>query len=267
MKKSFTYNYVDLLPTEQIGIHSHEEWELSYIIKGHGTRSLGTQSEPFREGEVVLVPPAIQHGWLFEGKARIANITIRFDDDLLTAIAESFAELAPIRQQIDAMRQHAVMFGKDKALTMARIMRTMRRESEALQMSSLLRLLAMMTASDSSDKVIGGCNKSDPLRIRRERIAAYVACNMQHTITLTDIAQCIGMNRSAFCRFFKQSYGTSFIDYLIRLRINNACQLLSTSSLPISEICYKVGFNDVPHFNRLFKQIVGSSPSEYRKEG
>lgn len=86
-----------------------------------------------------------------------------------------------------------------------------------------------------------------------------------HKISLREIAEETGMNRSAFCSFFKRCKGTTFFEYLTAYRIDTACELLSHTQLSVSEICYAVGFGDIPHFNRMFRKIKHVSPREYRK--
>ncbi len=64
------------------------------------------------------------------------------------------------------------------------------------------------------------------------------------------------MNKTAFCLFFKKATGESFVAYLNVFRLQMACTMLTRSSKNISEICYAVGFTDIPYFNRAFKSSV-----------
>lgn len=72
------------------------------------------------------------------------------------------------------------------------------------------------------------------------------------------------MNKTAFCLFFKKATNESFVAYLNVFRLQMACTMLTRSSKNISEICYAVGFTDIPYFNRAFKQRYGVSPTQYR---
>ena len=73
------------------------------------------------------------------------------------------------------------------------------------------------------------------------------------------------MNRTAFCAFFKRCKGMTFSQFLTRYRLDTACELLKHTQKQVSEICYSVGFNDLPHFVRVFTHAEGISPSKYRK--
>lgn len=110
-----------------------------------------------------------------------------------------------------------------------------------------------------------------PMRIERDvrrmqQICSYVMAHYVHTISLDDIAAEVGMNRSAFCSYFKRCKGITFSQYVTQYRLNTACKLLKHSQKQVSEICFTVGFNDLPHFVRVFTNNIGVSPSRYRKQ-
>ena len=81
--KKFSFEHVVLSPKDQIGLHKQSSWELSYIVRGEGIRTIGDTKERFQAGEIVLVVPDMQHQWCFntptDGKdGMIENITITF---------------------------------------------------------------------------------------------------------------------------------------------------------------------------------------------
>jgi len=76
----------------------------------------------------------------------------------------------------------------------------------------------------------------------------------------------LGMSESRFSRFFRRATGNTFVDFVNRVRINRACQLLMESDRYITQICYDVGFNNVANFNRRFREIKGMTPSEFRHQ-
>ena len=131
------------------------------------------------------------------------------------------------------------------------------------RLSAMFRLLPVIFTS--SDHTFAG----KPMRIekdvrRMQQICAYVMKHYVHSIALDDIAAEVGMNRSAFCSYFKRCKGMTFSQFVTQYRLNTACELLKHSQKQVSEICYLVGFNDVPHFNRMFKKAKRMSPKAYR---
>ena len=87
-----------------------------------------------------------------------------------------------------------------------------------------------------------------------------LACN----VSVQDLADSIGLNRSYLHRLFKSAIGSSVQEYLLDLRIRKACALLKSTELPVSIISLSVGYEDTLYFSRLFKRKKGVSPSQYR---
>ena len=76
----------------------------------------------------------------------------------------------------------------------------------------------------------------------------------------------LGMSESRFSRFFRKATGNTFTDFVNRVRISRACQLLMDTDQQITHICYEVGFNSVANFNRRFLEIKGIKPSDFRRQ-
>jgi AraC-like DNA-binding protein/ligand-binding sensor protein len=99
--------------------------------------------------------------------------------------------------------------------------------------------------------------------IRRAR--AYILANQGDPIDLTKVSQAMHVSAFYFCKRFKQSTGLTFTDYLGRVRVEKAKNLLLNPHLRISEIAYDAGFQSLAHFNRTFHKVVGQSPTKYRE--
>jgi YesN/AraC family two-component response regulator len=96
-------------------------------------------------------------------------------------------------------------------------------------------------------------------------IPAYIEENYMKPLTLDMLARKVSMNKFRFCKAFKEQVGQTFISYLNNIRIRNATGFLRNDDLNITEIAYVVGYKNVVHFDRVFKDIHGVPPREYRK--
>ena len=96
-------------------------------------------------------------------------------------------------------------------------------------------------------------------------ILKYVENNYANKITISEIADVIGFSESHFMRYFKETMGTSFIEYLKDYRLTMAARLLQSSEDSILNISAEVGFDNLSYFNRSFKARYGSTPRQYRK--
>ena len=92
-----------------------------------------------------------------------------------------------------------------------------------------------------------------------------MAENYFENLTLVNVAQKVGITAGYLSTLFLQKVDKGFVDYLNELRIDHACTYLQQDYLKTYEIAYKVGFNDEKYFSKVFKKIIGQSPSEYRK--
>jgi len=84
-------------------------------------------------------------------------------------------------------------------------------------------------------------------------------------LCLATVAKAVNTSTFYFCKLFKRATGLTFTQYLARVRIEKAKSLLLEPHRRINEVAYDVGFQSLTHFNRVFKEIVGRSPSSYRQ--
>lgn len=83
-------------------------------------------------------------------------------------------------------------------------------------------------------------------------------------IALDVVAKKVNMSYHYFSKFFKESMGKTFVDYLTELRIKKAMELLQLPNQSIKEVCYLVGYGDPNYFSKIFKKTTGLTPSEYK---
>lgn len=100
-----------------------------------------------------------------------------------------------------------------------------------------------------------------PVRSAKE----YIAAHFREPVTLDALAEYAGLSANYFSAIFKKETGLSFVDYLAAVRMEEATRLLRTTNAGIREIANQVGYQEIRHFNRLFKKSTGMKPSEYRK--
>lgn len=85
-------------------------------------------------------------------------------------------------------------------------------------------------------------------------------------ISLGDVAAHVNISRTYFSRIFKNEMGENFVDYLARVRIEKAKEYLLFTDLKTYEVAEKVGFQDSGYFSKMFKKIVGVTPSEFKRQ-
>jgi two-component system, response regulator YesN len=134
-----------------------------------------------------------------------------------------------------------------------------------VQLDLLMRTVEHFTAARPSLPP-AGCEgvQCGPTHPNIRRALTYITEHFTEPITLADVARAARLSRFHFCRLFHQETTVPFHDYLQELRIARAKILLADRYLRVSEIAYAVGFNDLSHFDRTFRKVVGCSPTSYR---
>jgi AraC-like DNA-binding protein/ligand-binding sensor protein len=99
-----------------------------------------------------------------------------------------------------------------------------------------------------------------------KRAKEYIYEHHTEHLSLARAAKAVNMSTFYFCKMFKKVTGINFTDYLSRVRIEKAKNLLLNPNLRVSEIAFEVGFESLTHFNRVFKKLLGQSPTEYREQ-
>ncbi len=109
-------------------------------------------------------------------------------------------------------------------------------------------------------------NEINPQMDLSEEILLYLHTNYMDDISISTLVSQFNTNRTKINELFINSMGKSVIAYLIDIRIKLACLILRDTTIPVKEVAYKTGFNDINHFGRTFKKNTSYSPTQYRKE-
>ena len=127
----------------------------------------------------------------------------------------------------------------------------------------LLSIFAQHLSILSNQLVVRSKNVELPVISRAKE---YIHEHQTEELTLSQVAKAVNMSTCYFCKMFKKITGVNFTDYVSRVRIEKSKNLLLNPNLRISEIAFEIGFQSLTHFNRVFKKILGQSPTEYREQ-
>ena len=132
------------------------------------------------------------------------------------------------------------------------------------QLESVVRLVSIFAQHLSivGNQVMMRQEHAEPPNITRAK--EFIREHQSEEISLARVAQAVNTSTFYFCKMFKKTTGLHFTDYLSRVRVEKAKNLLINPNLRVSEIAYEVGFQSLTHFNRVFRKMAGESPSDYR---
>jgi AraC-like DNA-binding protein len=258
-------------PTPLARWHYHDEYELHLITDTSGKVFVGDWIGPFQPGHLVLTGPRLPHNWLSldtpDGGVPLRDLVIQFHHEPLMQSAALIPELAELGPLLERARNGIEFFGMGKS--------SEQHWYRVKQATGLRRLTAFFDlmcdlAACTDYRLLSSVQlQSDDDDTSLDQIHGLVSRitdNLSEHHSAAAIAAELGMSESRFSRFFRKATGNTFTDFVNRVRISRACQLLMDTDQQISLICYEVGFNNVANFNRRFLESKGMTPSEFRKQ-
>lgn len=256
-------------------LHQHPQWQLTVILEGKGQLLSGDYVGRFQPGDVFFLGENAPHVFrsdpeFFEKDTLLksAGNTIFFDFQSLEKALGELDELQPLRK-FAGFQGLCFQIQGNTASQIKELFETFG-SSEGLQRFQLaFQLLALVDQAGpdlvrlNETGLMRGLSEKDGSRM--DRVMQFVLENRFQPISLDDVSEKANLSKEAFCRFFKLRTRKTFTQYLQQLRINEAQKLLQETELGISEIAYRVGFENLSYFNRSFKSITGKTPREFKK--
>ena len=250
--------------------HYHPEYELHLITSTHGRAYVGDYIGTYEPGHLVLTGPGLPHNWLVDDlpvggiQAHIHKV-LQFKDETLRVGARHLDALDELFPMFERAKYGIEFFGLSSLAE--RRFEEIRNSTGLTRLSLFLGYLAELAQCKdfrllSTSRVQG---VADAHARQDAEMIEYVANNALDDIALKHVATRFGMSEKYFSKHFKRATGNTFMDFVLRFRINKACQMLSDSQMYVSSVCHAVGFNNVANFNRHFFKIKGMTPSEFRK--
>ncbi|SMG53821.1 AraC family transcriptional regulator [Paenibacillus aquistagni] len=272
---SFEHPSFPLVISSSVGVnpgferlHWHDALEVNHIRQGSGFYLINGHKLEFQEGDLILINSDDLHR-AFESDNLVMDI-LMFDPSILAVDLRYDPELMrPFREMGESFsnlvsREHGVHEELRKLFV------RMMKEFEAKQdsylsiiRSDLVRFLALTNRHLMLPNPTHNLLKQRNMHVLKEVIHT-METSLAYPWTLQELADLAHLSPSRFSTLFTQAVGTSPLNYLIQLRLTAAIHLLDKSNDKIIMIADQCGFRNLSNFNRLFKQYVGVSPSEYR---
>ena len=252
-------------------LHFHEDYELNLTLNVRGKRILGNLVEDFTEKDLVITTPNVLHCYKRDDaflNTRCEVVVIQFPKELPSWGIFDTDQLRDIRNML-CQPAPGLKFSEETAEAVReRLLRLPTVEGfEGVQL--FLDILHELACADRTQVELIGVQSSDssfPHSRRINRIVQFVEKNYNRKISLEDVGEQVGMSASSVSRFFKKRTRHNFWDYLNGFRIDRAAQMMIETEHTISEISYACGFNNISNFNRVFRDRIGTTPSDYRNK-
>ncbi|SKA28021.1 AraC family transcriptional regulator [Consotaella salsifontis] len=269
--EAFSHDY----PFPYSGWHYHPEYEIHLITKSKGSFYVGTFAGEFEPGNLVMTGPLLPHMWVstdsgddwdpIRKQIPERDVVVHFSERFAASCLQSFEDCASLKTLLD--EAHSGVQLSSKTSRRAGVILEDLMEARGLdRLARFFRLISVL-ADDPDRRCLSFALPQGPMKMagRLNAVLAYIADNFSRSdLTCASIAAAHDMSPSALSRAFEKHANCPCVEYINRLRVYKACQLLAETEVPVTTICYDVGYDVLSTFNRNFLRFIGTTPSEFR---
>lgn len=276
MKQSLPYSlfgeyYYNWPKKKKFSFHSHTLYEIFYLHSGKGDFWLGDQKISLHPGDLIIMDGLTPHGPKVYADDDYVRSMFQFDPSIIRYFDKQlhgFNPLLPFEQLF-----HCRIRLNDECRTefedmLLRLNRLFTRQDIISTSRFLMAFYDMlMFIYGQCEHLLGSIATGVSEKERSVRkIVSFIEHSYAEEITLDHLEKQVYLRKQYLSKIFREATGTTIIEYLHRRRINHAKLLFSLEQASsVTKVCYEVGFKNLSHFSRLFKEQEGISPEQFKK--
>jgi len=277
--------YLNIAPAEDRNttlLHKHDFIEIAYVNSGKGKHLIGNEQYEVSKGNLCIINYDIPHVFIQDAsstESNLINYNCVFNPEFIDYSLIYTNDFKGIASSL----LFNTFFIEDKPAVSLKLSGTLQAEIEELfrkmqqefftmrngyvniLRSCLIEMLTKIFRFLEEEQNHSSKQENYKSKIMDKAFDFLKENYHSSSLNINEVAVRTFLSRSYFSKLFKEVTGQNFSEYLQNLRISEACTLLKTTNKKITEILSDVGFNDVKHFNQLFKKLTSKTPSEYRK--
>jgi AraC-like DNA-binding protein/quercetin dioxygenase-like cupin family protein len=269
-KDNFPLNIMDVEHHDKVWLHTHDFYELVYIDKGFSMHVCDDTSTVLTSGDIFILRPGQVHAYISACHTGLYNCLFKIEifdgviNDLmkLPGLDKIFSPDIPPRWEklcLDLTERREVVLYLEK-LKWERLNRAVGWE---LKIKNLLTELMILYSRLYLQRNTVNDDNSHLQYVYKA--LSYIDNHCGEDFFIKDIADFVGITPDYLAKHFKTAIGISPMEYVKNFRIAKAMEQLKLSKKSVAEVAREVGFSDISHFSRQFKQVAGLSPTEFRK--
>ncbi len=257
-------------------IHSHSYYEISFVISGERYIYHNGQEIKVPQNTLSFVPPLATHG--SKNITAVEDMVLQISTNIFSCISERFDSKMFLSLSDDSV-PYITLDDDSKLLKILFKLHnlcnnlesgTIEDDPEAvaveLKRTSLILELVAQLIDCGFVTVKMGVSSLSKLKLIDELINRLIV-NPQEKVDMAEAAKFVGMSYSHFSRLFKELTGTNYAEYCNVLRIRHAEELLRRTNMSIAQVAFEIGIETPSYFTRLFRNVNGMTPAQYRKQG
>jgi AraC-like DNA-binding protein len=251
--------------------HHHPEFELTLTLNSRGQRFIGDHIGSYDDGDLVLVGPNLPHTWasrekLDNGAPHVA-LVMWFHPDWAAALAGVLSELQVVAALL-ARARRGLRFSAAAASSARPVIEELFRRPPPERLLGLLQVLLLLATDDDAEPLASPAAVQPPAvpgRGRIDRTLDHIHGHYAERLSIADLADIAALSPSGLHRLFRRHTRQTVTDYVMRLRVGEACALLVDTAMPVAHVAGAVGYASLSNFNRQFKALKQMTPNDYRR--
>ncbi len=248
--------------------HSHNFYEINYVIKGSCINTINNQELKLKQGDMVILHPWTPHTIFNDADSLVMNITIRYSYFISKFC--HFSTTSPSMRKFlttagtDSYYNYLRCDGSciDDIITEIVFEKNNELPNKIASIESLVTLMMIKLLRSDTECHLSRKNSTSPIKIAE--IMQYIYDNYK-TVTLRGLAEHFHYSETYLSKMFVTEQNESFVDILTKIRLQHAINHLAETTDTVESIAYSIGYNSNTYFQRRFKAITGITPNEFRK--
>ena len=236
--------------------NKHDDYLIIYCLDGEGKLTVNKQIHIVKAGDIICLPKGVAHAYKASETTPWTIYWVHFSGDK----SEDFIDYLAINSNnyVFPLGIHSRLTSDFESLLECRqysyninaFVHTASLLRQILTHIAQLQPLAKQQAAHNFDL---------------ERVHSLMQARVHEQLELEALAEAVSLSKFHFIKKYKELTGTTPINHFIHLKVERACHLLDVTTKSINEISFAVGYEDAYYFSRIFKKIMGISPSQYRR--
>lgn len=267
----FDFSYRQNQPYNQSAFHSHPNYEVYYFHSGKCNFLIGDRIYVLAPGDLILMNGMTLHCPKIDTSVEYVRSTIHFEPKRLQPLLGTQTEL-PILQPFQEMGNHLLRLGEKARTEVERILEHMHEQNTRhdvvgsfrarLAFVDLLTLIYELCLQPLEHVNVQSTVKEKTV----QQVVSFLESHYAEDVTLDQVQKHLHVSKYYLSRMFKEVTGVTMFEYVYRRRINQArIEFVLDPSVSVTDVCFRVGFKHLAHFSRVFKELVGVTPVQYKK--
>lgn len=261
----------EVLPHFYPYLHRHAEVQITWIQQGEGTLLAGSSMHTFGPGEFYVLGANLPHllksspeYFAADSDKQVVALSVFFNPSGKMAGLFNLPEMKSTQGFFEQWQSGFRLPCTDE---LTNLMTGIQQATGAAQLALFISMINILSSANGLEPLSSASHAysmTDPEGMRIASVYNYIMTNYSTPLTLDEVAGHANLTPNAFCRYFKKHTRLTFVAFVNKIRVNEACKLLTSGRHNnIATVAYSCGFTSITNFNAVFKNSTGQSPRAY----